>query len=277
MAYHPLLERQIKELEQQANQPKSSQAELAHHCFSLNKELLATISATYATLAHNDEHQQTQERIKRQNTALIALSHALDEDQPLEEAFKDISYSCAQTLNACRTGIWLFNDDETQLVSDSKYDTLSNTYLNRKKIHTEIHPAYFAELATKRVMATRDAIDHKGNTALSREYLQQHSIKAMLDTPIKADGLYLGVLRVYQIHDTRYWHQDEQQYVASIADMIALAYQKYRRQVALEALNESENRFKALAQSTGAAIFAFRESIIYANQAAEKLIQLLNR
>lgn len=295
MAYHPLLEQQIKELEQQAkllnlqanqseplsnhskqeaDQPTVSHSASAGHYLSLNKELLAAISATYATLAHNDEHQQTQERIKRQNTALISLSHALDEDQPLEEAFKDISYSCAQTLGACRTGIWLFNDNETQLECDSEYDTHSNTYFNRKTLHTEIHPEYFAELATKRVMATRDAIHHKGNTTLSREYLQQNSVKAMLDTPIKADGFYLGVLRVYQMNNTRYWHQDEQQYAASIADMIALAYQKYRRQAALAALNESENRFKALAQSTGAAIFAFRESIIYANQAAEKLIQL---
>ena len=188
--------------------------------------------------------------------------------------FKDISYSCAQTLNACRAGIWLFNDEQAQLECKNEYNTRTNTFDEVKIIDTEIHPGYFAELATKRVMATCNAIDHQGNTALSREYLKANSVKAMLDTPIKDDGFYLGVLRIYQINNIRYWHQDEQQYAASIADMIALAYQKEQRLAALKALNESENRFKALAQSTGAAIFAFRESIIYANKAAEKLIQL---
>lgn len=260
MAYHPLLEQQIKASEQ-------SEA-------SINKALLEAISATYARTLKNNTEQTTQERIERQNTALFTLSNSLADNPIIDDALKDISYSCAQTLNACRTGIWVFNDDESQLECDHEYDCRTNTFLEHKSISTDIHPDYFAELATKRVMATRDAINHKGNTTQSRQYLQTHSIKTMLDTPIKADGFYIGVLRVYQLDDTRYWHPDEQQYVASIADMIALMYQRHRRQAALEALNESENRFKALAQSTGAAIFAFRETIIYANQAAEKLTQL---
>lgn len=302
MAYHPLLEQQIK-----ANPQSASPSD---------KALLEVISATYLafsanpTALNNDEHQHTQARIKRQNAALITLSNTLDakhatsnqasdsgdndenpnsshrsnpdspnpnpnpNNQNIAAAFQEICRSCANTLGACRTGIWVFNSEQTQLECEHEYDAQSDTFVHPKSIHTSIHRAYFAELATRRVMATNDAINHAGNTPQSQQYLQEHSVKAMLDTPIKADGLYLGVLRVYQINHTRNWQPDEQQYVASIADIIALTYQQYRKHAAVAALYESEHRFQALAQSTGAAIFAFRESIIYANHAAEALTQL---
>ncbi|WP_053980851.1 diguanylate cyclase domain-containing protein [Marinagarivorans algicola] len=289
MAYHPLLEQQIK-----ANQQSASPSD---------KTLLDVINATYLTFGadsaafNGDEHKRTQARIKRQNAALITLSHALDanhktDSQPphnpdnskankahsnnvnIAVAFQEICRNCANTLNACRAGIWVFNSDQSQLECEHEYDKQSDTFVHANSIHTSINPIYFAELATRRVIATSDATNHDGNTPQSLQYLQEHSVRAMLDTPIKADGLYLGVLRVYQINNTRDWHPDEQQYVASLADITALTYQQYRKHAAIAALHESEHRFQALAQSTGAAIFAFRESIIYANKAAEALTQL---
>ena len=239
-----------------------------------NAERLLAVTDISYQLASSREQKATQLRIQKQNQALLELTEALDNCNNLDNALEQISRVCAQTLNTSRAGLWVFNSDATQIECKNEYDIHSQQYLAPQTMMINIHPEYFTALANNRVRATSDAINHTGNTAESYRYLKENKIYSMLDAPIKADGLYLGILRLYQKTHIHTWQLDEQQFAASIADIIALVHQKNRREAALTALNESENRFKALAESTGSAIFAFREQIIYANNATEQLTGL---
>ena len=213
-------------------------------------------------------------RTERQNNAIIELTKHLDNGATFNDTLKKISLCCSKILNIDHSGIWLFNDDSTHLVCEQEYDNNQDLFAAPKEIPTEIHSRYFKELANVRLIATNDAIHSPGNTPESKAYLTKNNITAMLDAPIKSDGKYLGVLRLYQQSGTRNWQADEQQFAATISDIITLAHQKQRKSHAMSALRESEDRFKALAESTGAAIFAFNDAIIYANAATENLTGL---
>ena len=248
---------------------------LTHHSLLIipvrNNETLFLIAE------HNKNIQQAPsltQRTQQQNNAIIALTKHLESEVTFEEILKKISQCCAETLNIEHAGIWLFNDDFDHIKCEHEYHSSKKQFITPEEIPTSIHKRYFEELANVRFIATDDAINTPGNTPASKAYLEQNNITAMLDAPIKSDGKYLGLMRLYQSGGIRKWKTDEQQFAASLCDIITLAYQKQRKRSAVSKLNESENRFKALAESTGAAIFSFNDTIAYANSATENLTGL---
>ena len=249
--------------------------ELKHHSLLIipirNNETLFLIAE------HNNNTQQAPsitQRTQQQNNAIIELTKHLESEVTFEEILKKISQCCADTLNIECAGIWLFDDDFDHIKCEHEYHSNKEQFITPEEIPTSIHSRYFKELANVRFIATDDAINTPGNTPASKAYLAQNSITAMLDAPIKSDGKYLGLMRLYQREGIRKWKTDEQQFAASLCDIITLAYQKQRKRNAVSKLNESENRFKALAESTGAAIFSFNDTITYANSATENLTGL---
>ncbi len=119
-------------------------------------------------------------------------------------------------------------------------------------------------------MVLDDTNDSPSLSPHSRLYLSEHKISSLIDIPITTSCGYFGLLRVAQTYPARHWHDSEQQFAVGLADKINLVVYKYYC-LHHKSNDESESRFKSLAQSTDAAIFAFRNFIFFSNSAMEKL------
>jgi PAS domain S-box-containing protein len=71
----------------------------------------------------------------------------------------------------------------------------------------------------------------------------------MLDAPIQVGGRMIGVICLEHIGPCRHWSLEEESFAASLADLIALSMEVNERRRANEALRDSEERYRTLAEN----------------------------
>lgn len=245
MKYHPLLEQQLNRFIQIRNKG--------------NEGFLRQISLAYEEFESLSPAPCSMERQCSINTQLLQLQSEIDDNDNLATNIKILCRRGANLLQATSLGLWHIDHELEVSECECEYIAKANDFIADK---TEI-------------------ITNLGNTnhkLLNNRYLwhdsEANSGSNIIDIPIIVDQFTLGFLRA-QIAAPHSDTKALSAWLGSIlGDFARFIYLKYRRRLALDELDESEHRFKALAESTGAAIFAFRETIIYANKATEELIGL---
>tara|TARA_R110001599_G_scaffold353880_1_gene601942 strand:+ start:49492 stop:51192 length:1701 start_codon:yes stop_codon:yes gene_type:complete len=191
----------------------------------------------------------------------------------LESAFAEIVEKDAQVLKIDRVSIWLFDNDETELICHGLYSEKKYDYSNKSTIRAENFPRYFKELEQADVMLVSDAQNDPRTNELKKDYLFPLSISSMIDVPIRKTGKVVGVICHEHTGPVRIWSSEEEDFARSIADMCVLALESAERSRAEESLRSSEKRFYNLFElAPDAIIMTDMNSIIQlANFQAEQL------
>ncbi len=215
---------------------------------------------------------QSKIRLEKQSRALseLATSNALHSGN-IKEAFKKITEVAANTLDTSFASIWLYNKTHTAIHCLDHYDKAAGKHSEGLELKIEDFPFYFKSLAEDRAIAAHDARTDPRTTEFLDNYLIPNNITSMLDACFRVHGQYAGVICHEHTGSAREWTPDEQQFAASMADMIALIHETQERENAQRALLESEDRFRILAETTDSAIFAFRDKFVYVNPAMESI------
>lgn len=245
MKYHPLLEQQLDCFIQLRNKE--------------SERFLRQISLAYEEFENISQNLCSTERLNSIDIQLIQLQNEIDDNDDLENNIKILCRRGASLLKAASLGLWHIDQELEVSECECEYIVKANDFIADK---TELITNY--EDLNQKLLGSR-SLWHEADI---------NADSLTLDIPIIADQYTLGFLRA-QISQP---HSDTKTLNAwlgaILGDFARYIYLKYRRRLALDELEESEHRFKALAESTGAAIFAFRETIIYANKATEELIGL---
>jgi light-regulated signal transduction histidine kinase (bacteriophytochrome) len=142
----------------------------------------------------------------------------------------------AKTLAVERAGIWFLNDDVSQLVCEELY-TLSGGAREKGMFLTAAdYPVYFKAIENSRILAVNDARTDPHTEAFTGEYLEPLGITSMMDVPIRLHGRLLGVVCCEHVGPPREWSLEEQDFGASVADMIALQVETNERRKLEETL-----------------------------------------
>jgi diguanylate cyclase (GGDEF)-like protein/PAS domain S-box-containing protein len=233
--------------------------------------LLALVSDTYhrqdIELANLE---QTIKNSKYQLQSLLAISQRLHNAEDTAEVLNYICALAADVFTCSRVGLWIFKDSLYQPFYEMEYDHSSNRFTPVRFQACGLDQAYLEELKNSQCIVLDDTVNSPALNPHSRLYLSEHKITSLMDIPVDTSTGYFGLLRIVQIAQARQWNTSEQQFAISLADKINLvAYKHFSRHERVN--DESESRFKSLAQSSDAAIFAFRNFIFFSNSAMEKL------
>jgi diguanylate cyclase (GGDEF)-like protein/PAS domain S-box-containing protein len=215
---------------------------------------------------------QSKARLEKQNKILyeIAINPAVHTGN-IGKAFQKITEASAGTLNVERVGIWLYNSDQTVIRCEDLYEKRKKRHTSGLEFYIKERPKYFESLASGRVISAQNAQNDPRTVEFLEDYLLPNDITSMLDAPIVSGGHYIGIICHEHTGEIREWSADEQQFAASMADTISLLYETNEREKAQQALLESEERFRVLAESADSAIFSFRDKILYANPTMQLL------
>ena len=183
-------------------------------------------------------HKETQGRLVRQQAALRDLAIAQDADLPA--ALKRILTTAAAMLSVDRVGVWLLSPDGTRLRTD--------TVLDRGVIRRDAplqfdagdHEPYFAAMRIDRSIAAGDARADPRTRSFKRAYLEPEGIHAMLDVPIRWRGELIGVVCHEHRGGPRAFTIEEQDFAASIADVVALALSAANRRSLEDQLRQAQ-------------------------------------
>ncbi|WP_250121460.1 EAL domain-containing protein [Chroococcidiopsis sp. CCMEE 29] len=210
--------------------PVSGRDELSSLASTIN-EMLAALEEV--------QHQQrdSEERFHRYNNVLAALAkRKILACSDLKASLREIIEASAQTLEVERACVWLHNKERSKMQCIDLYERFSGKHSEGIEIAAANCPVYFKTLEQERAIAAHDALTDPRTKEFSQLYLLPLGITSMLDTPLWVDGQMIGVICHEHIGDTRQWLLEEQNFAASIADLVAIAIESCERQRSQEAL-----------------------------------------
>jgi len=174
------------------------------------------------------------ERIIHHQRTLVKLSKYTNKD--LASTINRTTEEAATTLSVERVGVWFLNEHSGELVCEDIYEHTNNSHSSGRRLRAADFPTYFQAIESSRIVAADNARIDPRTCELTENYLNPARITSLLDVPIRLHGKTLGVLRHEHVDSPREWSLEEQDFAASIADMISLQIEANERQKAERAL-----------------------------------------
>ncbi len=183
-------------------------------------------------------------RARRHNHALVALGRRVwHEDCTFESAVAEICEVAAETLGVERVNVWRVDAAIHRLHCVHAYVRSTGTH-NPAGFDESLplDSEYGIQLDEVRVVdiadVAKDATVSASQEALGA-YLRFHDVHSLLDAPIRAEGMLIGVVCHEHVGSARMWSPEDYAFAGSIGDYIAVAYEVARRR-------EIENRLRFL-------------------------------
>ena len=177
---------------------------------------------------------QRAKRIVHHQRTLVKLSKHSNED--LVSVIRTTTEEAAATLGIDRVSVWFLDDGQTYLVCEDLFRRDDNTHKSGTRIATGDHPSYVQAIENSRIVAVNDVRQDPRTRELLASYLEPLGIRALMDVPIHLHGKTLGVVCHEHVGAPREWSLEEQDFAASLADMIALQMEASERRKAERAL-----------------------------------------
>lgn len=194
--------------------------------------------------ARNPKYLERGARARRHNHALVALGRRVwHEDCTFETAISEICEVAADTLELERVNVWRVEASTQQLRCVHAYTRSTDTH--NPPGYDEcllLDSEYTTQLGEVRVIDITDVGNDSTVSASEKmlgAYLRRHDIHSLLDAPIRAEGVLLGVVCHEHVGSARVWTPEDHAFAGSIGDYIAVAYEIARRR-------EVENRLRYL-------------------------------
>jgi anti-anti-sigma regulatory factor len=206
----------------------------------------------------------TEATLRRQHRLLlrVAQSAAIDGGD-LAAALPLLTEVVAEGVAVERASIWLYDDERTAIVCHDLFCRTPATHARGAALAARDFPGYFAALAEARTISAADAHTDPATREFSAAYLEPLGIGAMLEAPIRRHGRLVGVLCSEHVGGARRFTADEEGFAASIAEVVARAYNAADARAAEAALAAANASLAALDAEHRALIERLREAALH--------------
>ena len=168
-------------------------------------------------------------------SALLELSYADRGDWA--STLQHILHIDARVVDVERVSYWRMRDETRSMVCEMAYQRTTGAFERGFVLAREAHPAYFAAVDQGPV-EIRDARADPIVASL-REYLEARAIWSLLDFPIVVRGRIVGILCHEHVGAPRSWSVSDEQFAATVAQVVASSLAGQERQRAEEAASRA--------------------------------------
>jgi diguanylate cyclase (GGDEF)-like protein/PAS domain S-box-containing protein len=177
-----------------------------------------------------------------QQEALLDLVRSGVVSRDLDICLRTLTETAARVLKVTRVSVWEMVVGADALTLRDLYESPAARHSKGTVITATDYPEYFAALAESRTIAANNTFSDPRTMCLVESYMKPRSIVSMLDAAVWIGGQTRGVVCVESVGTHRDWQPDEELFVASIADMVALAVENERRRSVEADLQSSRER-----------------------------------
>jgi len=204
-----------------------------------NQVLGSATDITQRKRAEETLQKRTEQAIRYQ---AVLLELAQMDNPDLLAAQKRITEEDAKTLGVERVSIWLFNEDRSAIACQDLYRLSQNTHEKGLTLQARQYPRYFHALEESRTVAANDAQSDPRTNEFTEGYLRPFEITSMMDVPVWLHGKVVGIVCHEHTGPIREWKPEEQEFAASIADLVSLTLEAAERKRTEEALRDLTGR-----------------------------------
>lgn len=199
---------------------------------------------------------QRQKQLLKQNTVLVELARnkALYRGD-LQVALRQITEAAAHTLQTEKVGAWLYDETRSKLQCLDQFHRSSEQHEAGAQLAAADYPAYFKALEEHRTIAADDALSDIRTREFVASYFGLTGITSTLDAPIRLGGQTVGVISIEQVGTARNWTLEEQNFAASLADLVSLAIEASERDRTQSALRQAEQKYRSIFENAVEGIF----------------------
>ncbi|MFZ5477561.1 MAG: GAF domain-containing protein [Myxococcota bacterium] len=187
-------------------------------------------------------------RLRVQNAAVARLARSgVLHTGDLCAALRALTEAAAEVMDVARVSFWVRADAEHITCLDL-WDRVERRHTEGASLRASDCPAYFAALDAARFIDASDAQGDPRTCELREGYLAALGITSMLDAPVLLGGRSVGVVCHEHRGPPRAWTVDEEQFAATIADLVAQALEARARVRAEARLRDALARERLLAR-----------------------------
>jgi PAS domain S-box-containing protein len=206
------------------------------------------------------------ERVLHYQKVLLELAKM--DNNNLDYTLKRIAEADSRTLGVERVGVWLYNEDSSEIICEDLYANNRDYHEKGHTLKAKDYPTYFEALEGSRILAAEDAQADPRTREFTDGYLKPYGITSMMDIPIRLHGKVVGVLCHEHTGPKRNWTVEEQDFAASVADMVSLAFEASERKVLEDALRKSYEELEIRVQERTGELAKANEAL--QNEVAER-------
>ncbi|MBD1829885.1 PAS domain S-box protein [Microcoleus vaginatus GB1-A2] len=199
---------------------------------------------------------QGQKQLLQQNTVLVELARnkALYRGD-LQVALREITEAAAHTLQTEKVGAWLYDETRSKLQCIDQFRRSNHQHSQGSELTAADYPAYFKALEEHRTIAADDALSDIRTREFAESYFSQAGTTSTLDAPVRLGGQTVGVICIEQVGTVRNWTVEEQNFAASLADLVSLAIEASERERTQIALRQAEQKYRSIFENAVEGIF----------------------
>lgn len=155
-----------------------------------------------------------------------------------------LTESAAQMSGIARVSIWALCNCQAELRCLDLYELDAARHRKGMSMHARDYPHYFRALRSEECIVADDAVLNPATREFAGNYLLEHGITAMLDTPIHIRGTLEGVLCLEQVGTYLPWTATHRLFAHAVANLVTLALVEYEADEARRQNDQAQDRLR---------------------------------
>jgi hypothetical protein len=147
----------------------------------------------------------------------------------LETTVRRVTEAASSVLGIERVSVWFLDEDRTEIACADLFERSAAKHSSGTVLKAADFAPYFRALAGERTIAADDANTDPRTSCFSEVYLKPLGIGAMLDVPIWASDVMVGVICHEHLGGTRRWSTDDETFGYILASLVALTLEQRGR------------------------------------------------